>query len=135
MENSRSANGVNLTERRQFERFKIVDEFLSGVIEKDAQTQIPVSILEISKGGLSFLVSREEDCVPLQAQISLRVVIKLSQAYLPCTLQVVSMERMPDGRFRHGAKLVRGSVNEGALMYLAEFVRLAQVIPNDKKSA
>lgn len=134
MEDQKKNGDSPFSERRQHERFRIIDGFLTGLAEKEKDQYSPIKLLEISKGGLSFVVPTQAEGFSLNQQINLRICIKDSQSYLPCTVEVVSVAQLKDGSYRHGARLVRGSLNEGALWYLAEFVRSAQVVV-DKKSA
>jgi hypothetical protein len=134
MANSGSRPSSAGVSRREHERYPVMDDLLSGAFEKDPESLIPFSILDISRGGLAFALSNQSNCLSPGEQITLRIFINKSETFLPCTVQIVSVQKIPDGRYRHGAKLVAGSLNEGALFFLSQFVKSA-IMVNSKKGA
>lgn len=118
-------------ERRKSERHILVSGLLTGYLVNDESSKIPITILEISKGGLSFLVKKEKDCAALNSVIKLEIHIKSHEAHLPCKVQIRSVEKLKDGNFRHGVQVVDKSTNKEALDFLAQFILFADVVLNE----
>ena len=118
-------------EQRTSERHLLVNGILSAYLVSDDFERIPVSILDISKGGISFLIRKERDCAKLNDVINIEIYIKSHEAYLPCTVQVRSVERLRDGNFRHVVEVASDSSNREALSFLSQFILFAEMVVKD----
>ena len=126
-------NGLATDDRRKSKRY-LTEDVLEGYIVIDANSELEVSLIDISKGGISFSVNKAEDCRKPGEVIQLNVYFKGTDVAFQCSLTVIRVLQEDNGPFRHALQVVAGSDNEQALAALSEFIKIVKIV-DEKRPA
>lgn len=113
------------TIRRKHERFKVQDT-LEGHLVRAGGKKAKVTLYDISKGGISFAIGREEAGPESEMKVVLKLSCREAERSFHCTFMVRNRYQDEIGSIRLHSEILGDFENLKSLAFLAEFVSSVQ---------
>lgn len=114
-------DAILVEERRRVKR-TILTEFIGATVVVPARGLEKVTLHDISDGGLAFDMPMASGFFRVGDEVAFRLYMN-HKTYFAFFVRVSNVREFPEeGVYRHGCKLVEGSLNEEALGHFVRFI-------------
>lgn len=111
-----------ISEERRIVKRTLLTEFVGASVVIPGSGLVKVSLSDISRGGVAFDVMEKYGQLKENDTVALRVYLNHT-TYFPLSITINNSRFVQEeGVFRHGAKFLKGTVNEEAVHHFIKFM-------------
>ncbi|MGZ3747758.1 MAG: PilZ domain-containing protein [Pseudobdellovibrionaceae bacterium] len=108
-------------ERREVKR-TILTEFIGAYAVLPERGLLKVTLYDISENGIAFDLEPQEGMFQEEEEVAIRVYLNQT-TYFPFTVKIIKSRLLDEeGLIRHGAQLLKETVNDVALHHFVKFI-------------